>query len=296
MRKTLLLTLIIIPLNVFALDKGEAKKDWEQYSGYLKKTKLENESQDDYTIPNQNACGFLGCKQVCVNSEGEEIEKEKCEAIDSFIKNLIPVKSFSAFWRDVNWPDGCSKFIQGAKKTECLETLKKKKEEYSLSLSTIDKFKEIPSNTIGDFVVSYKNAISANLDSLEKKEKEINNSEISVQELKKKAQSNECQSFRVLVSICQKSLVDANTKEATKLENKITKESGVINLSSRYQISQYRALHGTDKLPELIKNYKKLTSKDWSKELCDWDTLTNKEEKKVCGCVDDENSASSCPD
>lgn len=296
MKKLIIIILVLIPTYTFALDKELAEKEWNDYEAKLFSKKLKDKYPvEPLEFPTQEKRNmFLQKEVVCVNKLGEEIKKEDCDRLIQLIADTPFLERFNSIWKSKEHT--CSAIVTGESKKECLNWLLTKQEAYRAKIKMINDFGKIDSNTVEKFIQEYLLRLNENISFSDEKNKGLANSENTIKEIKTKSHSNECQSFRVLVSICQKSLVDATTKEATKLEDKITKESGVTNLYSRYQISQHRALHGTDKLPELIKNYKKLTSKDWSKELCDWDALTNKEEKKVCGCVDDENSDSSCPD
>lgn len=114
-----------------------------------------------------------------------------------------------------------------------------------------------------------------------------------ISKLKLKMQSKECRIYKIYVDLCNKVSVEEVADEALKMENSITKSSGIINKTSRYEIGRTRAMHGTAEVPALKKKYKKLSGKDWNRKSCDEEST--QDETSLCGCKMDFNSEDLCP-
>ncbi|MGK5083126.1 hypothetical protein WDW37_07450 [Bdellovibrionota bacterium FG-1] len=115
----------------------------------------------------------------------------------------------------------------------------------------------------------------------------------TLRQAKVKQKSKECKSFRLVISLCQASTNIEHADAAKKMEDDVTKESGVVNKYARYKIGQQKVM-SSQGYQSNLQQYKKLSGKAFDRKQCDEnepktgtvDPAGNPvhEEVMLCGC------------
>lgn len=152
---------------------------------------------------------------------------------------------------------------------------------YALASKTIPQFSEI-----------YKARIASNLKAIDAVISHLANPEEKRKVAAAKMNSKECKIYRLTAETCRKAYVESAANAGLKMEDEATKQSGAVNLYSRYKLGQMKAMHGTANLSELKKQYKLLVGNEWTPKMCEpsrkqasEDDIEENDALAVCGCT-----------
>lgn len=276
----------------FASEKDDAKDKWQKLDTamveYHFQKKMERTS--DLVFPEFSSYSMLsGTTVYCLDNEGSEISTEKCEELKEFVRGPGNIRSVE---NDLK-ADGCLNAIHHNELSSCkmhyseksksssLEQQKKLDSIYSLAVKTIPKFTEM-----------YKIRIASNFKALDAVLIHLANPEEKRKLAAAKKNSKECKIYRLKAETCRKAYIESAANAGLKMEEEATKQSGAVNLYSRYKLGQMKAMHGTANLSELKKQYKLLVGDEWTPKACEPSRKQASEEANeeneaitVCGCT-----------
>jgi|GEM_PF-6100145 len=228
----------------------------------------------------------------CVDIEGSDISKEKCDQLREFV--LGPGKTSSLEQDAKN--DDCLNAIQHNQLLECrMRYNEKSKSLVQDQQKRIELISDVTSKTVPRFAEMLKARVASNLKTIDSVITHLADPSEKKKAIVAKKNSKACKVYHVTADICRKAYVEAAANKGLSVEKEATKQSGAVNLYSRYKLGQMKALHGTANLPQLKKQYRELVGSEWTPKTCEASPETKRqavsgeisdesEEIEACGC------------
>lgn len=229
---------------------------------------------------------------TCVDNEGSDISQEKCDQLREFV--MGPGKTSSAEQELKN--DDCINAVQHNQLLECrMRYDEKSKSSVQEQQKRVDAISELAIRTIPRFTEMLKARVASNLKTIDAVVKHLADPSEKKKAIVAKKNSKACKVYHVTADICRKAYVEAAANKGLKVEDEATKQSGAVNVYSRYKLGQMKALHGTTNLPQLKKQYRELLGTEWTPKTCEASPEVKRkaasgeindesEEIEACGC------------